>query len=68
MLNFRRLFSRKLRLDDARQRAIAETSAFLTWHLDHPEHAVAIPVIPSTSGRRFPPSLTEAFWAPLLTD
>lgn len=68
MLDFRRLTLKKLLLDDARRRAIAETSAYLTWHLDHPEHAVVIPVTPSTSGRRFPASLSEAFWAPLLAE
>lgn len=51
-----------------RARAIAETSAFLTYHLDHPELAVAIPVIPANSGRKFPPSLTRTFWEPILED
>jgi len=47
--------------EEMRARLIAETSAFLTEALRHPELAVRIPMIPAGSGR-FPPSLTRAFW------
>ena len=46
---------------------IAETSAWLTDALTHPENAVRIPTIPAGSGE-FPPSLARAFWAPVLDD
>jgi hypothetical protein len=46
-------------------RLVAETSAFLTEALRHPELAVRIPMIPADSGR-FPPSLSHAFWDPIL--
>lgn len=48
-----------------RQRIIAETSAYLTECLRHPELATRIPVIESGKGQ-FPRSLTPAFWEPLL--
>jgi len=53
--------------EQMRKRLIAETSAFITTCLEHPELAVRIPTIPAGSGR-FPPSLTEAFWTPVLSD
>lgn len=48
-------------------RVVAETSAFLTQCLEHPELAVRIPMIPAESDR-FPPSLSRAFWSHLLTE
>lgn len=63
---FRRLRPRDAR-KDAAARAVAETSAFITDCLRHPERATPIPVIPAGTGR-FPPSLTTAFWEPVLQD
>lgn len=51
--------------EEMRQRVIAETSAFLTECLRHPELSVRIPIIPVGHGQ-FPPSLTYAFWEPVL--
>lgn len=51
--------------EESRARLVAETSAFLTEALQHPELGVRIPMIPAESGR-FPPSLTQAFWDPVL--
>ena len=51
--------------DEFRVRLIAETSTYLTEALRHPELAVRIPMIPAGTGR-FPPSLTRAFWEPVL--
>lgn len=48
-----------------RKRMIAETSAFITLCLRHPELAVRIPVIPAGSGS-FPPSLARSFWQRVL--
>lgn len=53
--------------EEQRARLIHETSAYLTECLRHPELAVRIPIIPAGSGR-FPPSLTTAFWEPVLTE
>lgn len=53
--------------EELRARLVAETSAYLTEALRHPELAVRIPMIPAGSGR-FPPSLARAFWEPLLLD
>jgi hypothetical protein len=53
--------------DLMRARMIAETSAFITECLRHPELAVRIPTVPVDKGR-FPPSLSEAFWNPVLED
>lgn len=50
-----------------RIRMIAETSAFLTECLRHPELAVHIPMIPANTDR-FPPSFTMSFWDPVLLD
>jgi hypothetical protein len=47
--------------EEQRARLVAETSAFLTEALQHPELAVRIPMIPAGSGE-FPPSLPRAFW------
>jgi hypothetical protein len=46
-------------------RMVAETSAWLTDALAHPERAVHIPTIRAGSGE-FPPSLAHAFWEPVL--
>ena len=51
--------------EEMRARLIAETSIYLTEALKHPELAVRIPMIPADSAR-FPPSLTRAFWEPVL--
>lgn len=51
--------------EELRSRMIAETSAFLTFCLQHPELTIRIPVIPAGSGR-FPTSMAEAFWGPIL--
>ncbi|MGE0478940.1 MAG: hypothetical protein AB7Q17_00585 [Phycisphaerae bacterium] len=65
------LFQRRIRKaeswDEIRARIIDETNAFLTECLQHPELATRIPIIPANSGR-FPPSLTRAFWEPLLAE
>ncbi len=53
--------------EEMQARLVAETSAFITEALRHPELAVRIPMIPAGSGR-FPPSLTRAFWDPILSD
>jgi hypothetical protein len=50
-----------------RVRMIAETSAYLTECLQHPELSVRIPTIPADSDR-FPPSFTMSFWDPVLLD
>lgn len=52
--------------EQMRRRLVAETSAWLTDALEHPEHVVHIPTIPAGSGT-FPPSLARAFWKPVLT-
>lgn len=51
--------------DELRRRIVEETSAYLTLCLQRPELCVRIPIIPSGAGR-FPPSMTTAFWEPLL--
>ncbi len=48
-----------------RRRMIAETSAYITLCLRHPELAVRIPVIPAGQGS-FPPSLARSFWQRVL--
>ena len=53
--------------EQTRARLVAETSVFITEAIRHPELAVRIPMIPADSGR-FPPSLTRAFWEPILLD
>ncbi|MCK4343162.1 MAG: hypothetical protein KAY37_15715 [Phycisphaerae bacterium] len=53
--------------EELRARMIAETSAWLTEALTHPEQAVRIPTIPAGSGE-FPPSLAHAFWEPVLVE
>ncbi len=64
-----RLFGRKppRQRDELHQRILDETSAYLTECLRHPELAVRIPTV--RAGRvRFPRSLSEAFWAPVLSE
>jgi len=53
--------------EEMRVRMIAETSAYLTECLRHPELAVHIPMIPADSDR-FPPSFSMSFWDPVLLD
>jgi hypothetical protein len=53
--------------EELRARMVAETSAYLTQALQHPELAVRIPTIPAGSGE-FPPSLARAFWEPVLSE
>ena len=53
--------------EQMRLRLVAETSAFITECLRHPEFAVRIPVVPA-AGARFPRSLTFAFWEPILNE
>lgn len=64
-------FRLRRRRDDSyeqmRLRMLAETSAFLSECLRHPELAVRIPMIPA-DGDRFPPSFTMSFWDPVLLD
>jgi hypothetical protein len=53
--------------EQLRARMIAETSAYLTECLRHPELTVRIPMIPADSDR-FPPSFAMSFWDPVLLD
>ncbi len=53
--------------EETRTRLIAETNAWLSEALRHPELAVRIPMIPAGSGA-FPPSLARAFWEPVLAE
>jgi hypothetical protein len=53
--------------EEMRRRIVAETSAYLTECLRHPELAVHIPMIPA-DGSRFPPSFSMSFWDPVLLD
>jgi hypothetical protein len=53
--------------EELRARMIAETSAYLSECLKHPELAVHIPMIPADSNR-FPPSFSMSFWDPVLLD
>ena len=53
--------------EETRARMLVETSVYLTECLRHPEFAVRIPIIPVGRGS-FPPSLTVAFWEPVLND
>lgn len=48
-------------------RIVAETSAYITECLRHPELAVRIPVVPAARAQ-FPRSLTFAFWEPILNE
>ena len=53
--------------DELRARLVAETSQYISEALKHPEIAVRIPMAPAGSAR-FPHSLTQAFWEPVLFD
>lgn len=53
--------------DMIRRRMLRETSQFIEDALEHPELAVRIPMIRAGSGR-FPPSMSNAFWDPVLQD
>ena len=53
--------------EEMRARMLTETSVYLTECLRHPELAVRIPIIRVGHGT-FPPSLTVAFWEPVLND
>jgi hypothetical protein len=53
--------------EETRARLVAETSAWLTDALEHPERAVRIPTIPAGTGE-FPPSMARAFWEPVLVE
>ncbi|MBI5866211.1 MAG: hypothetical protein HZB38_17210 [Planctomycetes bacterium] len=53
--------------EEMRERLIAETSAFLTECLQHPEFAVRIPTIEAGKGR-FPPTFSSAFWDSILAE
>lgn len=59
--------SRPETYEQLRERLIAETSAYLTECLQHPEYAVRIPTIQAGKGR-FPPSFAASFWDEILTD
>jgi hypothetical protein len=61
----RRIRRRGETFEEMRARLVAETSAFLTQCLEHPELTVRIPTIPAGTGR-FPQSLSAAFWLPVL--
>ncbi len=51
-----------------RARVIAETNAWLTEGLEHPEQVQRIPIIIADGKRSFPRSLSQAFWAPILEE
>lgn len=54
-------------LEEMRARLIAETSAWLTECLRHPEYAVRIPMVQAGIAS-FPHSMTAAFWGPILAE
>ena len=58
---------RRETLEQQRARLVAETSAFLTECLRHPEYAVRIPIV-RAGAATFPRSLTTAFWDPILSE
>ncbi len=64
-MDFPRFRSRRETWEETRARLIAETNAWLSEAMQHPELAVRIPMVPADSAR-FPPSLTRAFWDPVL--
>jgi hypothetical protein len=66
-MRFRRLKRNDELWEELRARLVAETSEWLTDALQHPERAVRIPVVPAGQGE-FPPSLSRAFWGPVLLD
>ncbi|MBL8879354.1 MAG: hypothetical protein JNG88_09570 [Phycisphaerales bacterium] len=67
-MDIRRIFRKSTTdWDVMRARMLAETSAFITECMQHPELAVRIPTVPADKAR-FPRSLSEAFWNPVLED
>ncbi len=64
-MEFSRFKARRETWEETRARLISETNAWLTEALRHPELAVRIPMIPAGTAQ-FPPSLTRAFWEPVL--
>lgn len=66
-MDFRPRIRRDELLEEARARMVAETSAYLTECIRHPELASRIPMIPADSAR-FPPSFAMSFWDPLLLE
>ncbi len=66
-MDFPRFKSRSETWEQTRARLVAETNAWLTEALQHPELAVRIPMVPADSAR-FPPSFSRAFWAPVLLE
>lgn len=66
-MDLRLRFRRTETYEETRQRMVAETSAYLTECLQHPELATHIPMIPANSDR-FPPSFSMSFWDPVLLD
>ena len=59
--------SRPETYEEMRQRLIAETSAYLTECLRHPEYATRIPTIQAGKGR-FPPGFSGSFWDEILAE
>jgi hypothetical protein len=59
--------SRPETYEQMRDRLIAETSAYLTECLRHPEYAVRIPTIQAGKGR-FPPTFASSFWDEILAE
>lgn len=53
--------------EELRAQMVQETSDYVTFCLQHPEHAVRIPTAPADRAK-FPPSLTPAFWDAVLFD
>jgi hypothetical protein len=66
-MNRRWRIRRRESWEEMRTRLIAETSAYLTECMRHPELAVRIPMVPAGDAE-FPPSLTFAFWDPVLLE
>lgn len=66
-MELRRFKRRTETYEQMQARIIAETSAWLTECLRHPELAVRIPTIVAGRGR-FPRSLTPAFWDAILSE
>ena len=66
-MEWRGLDKRAETYEEMRQRLIAETSAYITECLLHPEYAARIPVVQAGKGR-FPPSFAASFWEGLLAE
>jgi len=54
-----------LSYDESQRRMVAETGAFITWGLLHPEQVRWIPRRPADDGR-FSLRITFVFWTPVL--